>query len=65
MKLPLMMRNVLRGGVNSKISNGSPMALASTEPHAVGLKLMIPHLGLTQAMDREITRNDMVRETRI
>jgi len=27
-------------------SNGSPMALGSTEPHAVWLKLMIPHLGL-------------------
>jgi len=28
-------------------SNGSPMALGSTEPHAVWLRLMIPHLGLT------------------
>jgi len=47
-------------------SNGSPMALASTEPHAVRLKLMIPHLGLTQTMDRkyqEVSRNDMVWET--
>ena len=32
-------------------SNGSPMALGSTEPHAVWLKLMIPHLGLTQTME--------------
>jgi len=32
-------------------SNGSPMALGSTEPHAVWLKLMIPHLGLTQAIE--------------
>jgi len=42
------------------------MALASTEPHAVWLKLMILHLGLTQTMDRkygEVTRNDVVCET--
>ena len=32
-------------------SNGSPMALGSTEPHAVWLKLMIPHLGLTQTIE--------------
>jgi len=32
-------------------SNGSPMALGSTEPHAVWLKLMIQHLGLTQTME--------------
>jgi len=41
------------------------MAFGSTELHEVWLKLMIPHLGLIQAMDREITRNDMVWETRI
>jgi len=38
-------------------SNGSPMALGSTEPHAVWLKLMIPHLGLTQTMKLRISRN--------
>jgi len=41
------------------------MALGSTESHAVWLKLMIPHLGLTQAMDLKVIRNDMVWETLI
>jgi len=57
----------MRGGEELTVnSNGRLMALASTEPHAVWLKLMIPHLGLTQIMDlkyREIIRNDMVWET--
>jgi len=44
-------------------SNGSPMALGSTEPHAVWLKLMMPHLGLTRIMDREVSGNEMVWET--
>jgi len=39
-------------------SNGSPMALGSTEPHAVWLKLMIPHLGLTRTMELRISRNN-------
>jgi len=38
-------------------SNGSPMALDSTEPHAVRLKLMIPHQGLTQTTESRIFRN--------
>jgi len=38
-------------GLKYLSSNGSPMALGSTEPHAVWLKLMIPHLGLTQTME--------------
>ena len=39
-------------------SNGSPMALGSTEPHAVWLKLMIPYLGLTQTMELRVLRNN-------
>jgi len=39
-------------------SNGSPMALGSTESHAVWLKLMIPHLGLTQTMELRVPRNN-------
>ena len=38
-------------------SNGSPMALGSTEPHAVWLKLMIPHLGLTLPMELKVLKN--------
>jgi len=33
-------------GLKYLSSNGSPMALGSTESHAVRLRLMIPHLGL-------------------
>jgi len=47
MKLLLMMRNAWREELTAKTSNGRLMALASTEPHAVWLKLRIPHLGLT------------------
>jgi len=39
-------------------SNGSPMALGSTEPHAVWLKLMIPHLGLTLPMKLNVLKNN-------
>jgi len=66
MKLPLMMRYAWRGELTVKTTNGRPMALASTELHAVWLKLMIPHLGLTQTTDRkygEVTRNDIAWET--
>jgi len=45
-------------GLKYLSSNGSPMALGSTEPHAVWLKLMIPHLGLTQTMELRISRNN-------
>jgi len=53
----------VEGGADSKTSNGRLMALDSTEPHAVWLKLMIPHLGLTQIMDLkyvEVTRNEVI-----
>jgi len=50
------------GGINIGLkylnSNGRLMALASTEPHAVWLRLMIPHLGLTQAIELKVSRNN-------
>jgi len=45
-------------GLRYLSSNGSPMALGSTEPHAMWLKLMIPHLGLTQTMQLKVLRNN-------
>jgi len=45
-------------GLRYLSSNGSPMALGSTEPHAVWLKLMIPHLGLTLPMELKVLRNN-------
>jgi len=45
-------------GLKYMNSNGSPMALGSTEPHAVWLKLMIPHLGLTQTMDLKVSKSN-------
>jgi len=38
--------------------HGSPMALGSTEPHAVWLKLMMPHLGLTLLMELKVIKNN-------
>jgi len=38
-------------------SDGSPLALGSTEPHAVRLKLMIPHQGLTPLTELKMSRN--------
>mgnify|MGYP001772502846 CR=1 FL=1 len=50
----------LIGAINIglKYSNGRLMALASTEPHAVWLRLMIPHLGLTLPMEFKVLRNN-------
>jgi len=42
---------VINIGLRYLNSNGSPMALDSTEPYAKWLKLMIPNLGLTQGME--------------
>jgi len=59
-----MMRNAWREELTA--INGRLMALASTEP--MWLKLMIPHLGLTQTTDQKyvkVTRNDVVRETQV
>jgi len=61
-----MIRHAWREELTAKTSNGRLMALVSTEPHAVWLRLMIPHQGLTQTVDRkygEVTRNDVVWET--
>jgi len=44
-------------GLKYLSSNGSPMALGSTEPHAVWLKLMISHLGLTLLMKLKVLKN--------
>jgi len=52
MKLPLIMR-----GERVDSQNGRLMALGSTKPHAVWLRLMIPHLGLTLPMKLRILRN--------
>jgi len=48
------------GGINIGLrsSNGSPMALGSTEPHAVWLRLMIPYLGLTLPIKFKVIRNN-------
>jgi len=35
-------------GLRALVSNGSPVALGSTEPHAVWAKLVSPHRGLAQ-----------------
>jgi len=50
----------LIGAINIglRYSNGRLVALASTELHAVWLKLMIPHLGLTQTMELKVLRNN-------
>jgi len=45
-------------GLRYLTKHGSPMALGSTEPHAVWLKLMTPHLGLTQAMELKVLKNN-------
>jgi len=45
-------------GLRYLTKRGSPMALGSTEPHAVWLKLMIPHLGLTLLMEFKVLRNN-------
>jgi len=57
MKLPLMMCYAWRGGDGSKTSNGRLIVLASTEPHAVWLMLVISHLGLTQTVNLKVSRN--------
>jgi len=42
---------VINIGLRYLNSNGSPMALDSTEHYAKWLKLMIPNLGLSQTME--------------
>jgi len=55
---PLDDAQCVEGGVDRKISNGRLMALASTEPHAVWLMLMISHLGLTLFMELKVLKNN-------
>jgi len=45
-------------GLRYLTKHGSPMALGSTEPHAVWLKLMMPHLGLTLLMELKVIKNN-------
>jgi len=45
-------------GLRYLTKHGSPMALGSTEPHAVWLKLMILHLGLTLLMKLKVLKNN-------
>ena len=52
---PMMMRNAWMGRWTNP--NGRLMALGSTESHAVWLKLMIPHLGLTQTVELRVSKN--------
>jgi len=44
--------------IGLRYKHGSPMALGSTEPHVVWLKLMIPHLGLTLLMELKVLKNN-------
>ena len=56
MMLPLMMRYAWREELIAKTSNGRLMALASTGLHAVCLRMMIPHLGLTRSQIKSMEK---------
>lgn len=45
-------------GLKYLSSDGSPMALGSTEPHAVRVKLMNPHQGLTPLTELKVLKNN-------
>jgi len=51
------MVGALNIGLRALSSNGSPMALGSTEPHAVWAKLVNPHRGLAQATELRIFKS--------
>jgi len=51
------MVGALNIGLRALASDGSPMALGSTEPHAVWAKLVNPHQGLAQAMELRLIKN--------
>jgi len=51
------MVGALNIGLRALASDGSPMALGSTEPHAVWAKLVNPHRGLAQAMELKIFKS--------
>jgi len=51
------MVGALNIGLRALASNGSPMALGSTEPHAVWVKLVSPHRGLAQTTELRLTKS--------
>jgi len=51
------MVGALNIGLRALASNGSPVALGSTEPHAVWVKLVSPHRGLAQATELRIFKS--------
>jgi len=53
------MVGALNIGLRALSSNGSPVALGSTEPHAVWVKLVNPHQGLTQTTETRVIRRNI------
>jgi len=51
------MVGALNIGLKALASNGSPVALGSTEPHAVWVKLVNPHRGLTQTTELRLIKS--------
>jgi len=51
------MVGTLNIGLRALASDGSPMALGSTEPHGVWVKLVSPHQGLAQATELKISKS--------
>jgi len=51
------MVGALNIGLRALASDGSPVALGSTEPHAVWVKLVNPHQGLAQTTEIRIFKN--------
>jgi len=51
------MVGALNIGLRALASNGSPVALGSTEPHAVWVKLVSPHQGLAQTTELRISKS--------
>jgi len=51
------MVGALNIGLRALASDGSPMALGSTEPHAVWVKLVNPHQGLAQTTELKIFKS--------
>jgi len=51
------MVGALNIGLRTLASNGSPVALGSTEPHEVWVKLVSPHQGLTPLTELKIIRS--------
>jgi len=51
------MVGALNIGLRALSSDGSPVALGSTEPHAVWAKLVKPHQGLAQTTELRLTKS--------